>query len=118
MTGFQPLIALNGQIEKVGKRRTEIHKLNLGLPDHQNIGGDFLYRKTVTFVRGVAFFLPVNVFNIAGGQGGDLLILGGRDVRLMLGGNLKLLTNYLLQPGKTMMLYYHNNAWTELNRSP
>lgn len=117
MTGLQPLAIIAGQIENIGKRQTEIHKLNLGLPDLRNIGGDFLFRKTVTFVRGVAFALPVNVFNITG-ETGDLLILGGRDVRLMLGGNLRLLANYLLRPGKTMMLYYHSGAWTELNRSP
>ena len=115
---MQPLAVIAGQIENIGKRRTEIHKLNLGLPDLQNIGGGFLFRKTVTFVRGVAFALPVNVFNITGGKGGELLILGGRDVRLMLGGNLDLLANYLLRPGKTMMLYYRSGAWTELNRSP
>lgn len=118
MSGSQPLIMLAGQIENVGDRRTEIHRLNLGAPDVRNISGDFNFRRTVTFVRGVAFALPVNVFNIIGGQVGDLMILGGRDTRLVSGpGNLELFSNYLLQPGKTIMLYFHG-TWTELNRSP
>jgi len=115
---MMPLAVIAGQIEKIGNRRTEILKLNLGPPDLQNIGGDFNFRRTMTFVRGVALGLPVNVFNIFQGETGDILILGGRDVHLMLGGNLKLFTNYLLQPGKTIMLYYHNNVWLELDRSP
>jgi hypothetical protein len=117
MTGFQPLAVIAGQIENVGDRRTEILKLNLGSPDIQNITGDFDFQRTMTFVRGIGGI--VNVLNITGGADGDLLIIGGRDVRLVDAlGNLNLLANYLLQPGKTMMLYYFNGAWEELNRSP
>jgi 1,6-anhydro-N-acetylmuramate kinase len=118
MTGFQPLIAFAGQLENVGDRRTEVLKLNVGAPDIQNISGpSFNFQRTVTFVKGIGGL--VNVSSIFGGENGDLLFLGGRDVKLLNGvGNLVLQNNYTLQPGKTMILYFTGGAWNELNRSP
>lgn len=120
MSGFQPLVAVAGQIEAVGSRRTEILKLNIGPPDFKNVSTtSFTFSRTMTFVRGVGMFLPVNIFNITGGADGDVLILGGRDARLINGlGNLDLSGNYLLQPGKSVLLYSYNGTWNELNRSP
>lgn len=119
MTGFQPLVAVAGQLENIGDRRTEVLKLNIGSPDFQNVTiNSFPFKRTMTVVRGVGFFLPINIYNILGGQDGDVLILAGRDVRLVTTGNLDLLGNYLLQPGKSILLYYYNGDWNELNRSP
>lgn len=118
MTGYQPLIMLAGLLQTVGDRRTEILKLNIGPPDNIVVTGPtFPFNRSVTFARSTTGIQ--NVTTIPGGEVGDVLFLGGRDVRLIDGvGNLELAANYILQPGRSMILYFAGTRWVELNRSP
>lgn len=115
MSGFQPLVVLAGLIQNVGDRRSEILRLNLGPPERLTVVGDFTISRTIVFV--VSPFNPI-VRNILGGEEGDLLILGGNNVRLRGGGgNLQLDGGYDLVTGR-VIIFYQTPAgqWFEIYR--
>lgn len=113
MVSFQPLIIATDTIERVKDRRTEIIKLNLGEPFIQIISGDFEFQRTVMFVHSANGI--TNVYNIWGGEIGDLLILGGNNVHLKNGGNLELRSNFLLTLRRSVILYKIATTWFQIN---
>ena len=104
-----------GQIEDIGDRRNEILRINFGAPEALNVAGDFVVSRTVVKVTATPW---TKVFNIYGGQEGDLMILRGNGVELQdSSGNLILESKYKLKPFKLIVLYFENNNWSELFRT-
>lgn len=115
MTGFQPIVVAAGTLEQVGTRRTEILKLNLGPPNVITTGAASIpFDRTVTRIIGSG----QDITTITGGAVGDVAIVAGQNCRLRNNiGNLILASNFVLQGGRSIVLYFTGTNWVELNRS-
>lgn len=86
MSGFQPIVIDSGILRRVGADRTETKFLNVGPGSLVSVIGE-----TITITQSFHYTVSpsmVNLRTILGGEEGDLLFYGARNVRLRTGGNI------------------------------
>jgi hypothetical protein len=124
VSGLEPLAIVAGQIENVGKRRTQISKINIGPRETINVSGavavpDVTNTSSWVRIRGTDA-TRTTIQTILGGEDGDLLFVNGRNIRMMGGGNLRLQGAFNMDGSMMIVFIYHgsNNYWFEYSRKP
>jgi hypothetical protein len=116
MPGFEPILAVEGQLETASGRRVELNRINLGPQDYVLAANTVTIHKTNTFLDG-GLGSRVSVETILGGQESDLLLLFADNVRLMTSGNITISSNFKMDFGDSIMLFYVQGSWIELSRT-
>jgi hypothetical protein len=115
-----PLIIENGQIRQLLDTRADIPLLNLGSPETLNVLLPIITRtrNVANLIKGTPGGGTIDVTTILGAIEGDILLAFGTSVKLKrVGGNLTgINSDFTLQTGKSIFLYFWAGIWREITR--
>ena len=113
MSLSEPLVILNGLLQRAGDTTVQCNRFALGPSSVIGVTGDFTMTNSVhLLVKATPGFGRVNVSNIFGAEDGELLFLFGDRIRLRRNGNMLLpRTNINLNTGDSILLYWANFQW-------
>lgn len=113
MSLSEPLVILNGLLQRAGDTTVECNRLSLGQSETINVTGDFTMTSSVHFlVKATPGFGFVTVENIFGAENGELLFLFGDRIRFRNNGNIRLpRNNFRMRTGDSLLLYWANFEW-------
>lgn len=107
MSLSEPLVILDGLLQRAGNTTVKANRVALGEPVTIQVTGDFTMTNSVhRLQKGTPGGGYVNVDNIFGAEPGEILFLFGDGVRLRNNGNMFLPGNFKLDLGNTILLYW------------